>query len=381
MAASDQTNIGIGIDTEAVRRAYDMTDVVEADLGSPARRGSHPAWNCPFHHEDSPSFTVYRDHAHCFGCGWHGDVIKWTQERRGLGFREACEMLGAKLAKVGTIKKQSANIADKERQTEEPILPSLPDAPSEEWQRAALSILAECEGQLWDKRNPTSAAVRTYLDARGLNEATLQDNYIGYNPTERRVARLGLWMPPGITIPLWHEPNPDLPGDNDTLYGVNIRLSKEARAKWREQTGRDAKYLLAKGSKRAPVGLETIRGRSHVFVLEGEFDALVTGQVLRALGDRAGHAGAFTMGSASSRDIDSWLMLHRELLDPVRYLIATDSDGPGKEAAHYWLEKTKRARRWLPPSPCKDVTELWQKHGYEGVRWWILAGLEHHHVP
>jgi hypothetical protein len=380
MAIIDQAYSATRLDTEAIKRAYDMAEVVEAALGRPKRRGAHPAWCCPFHDEDGPSFTVYRDHAHCFGCGWHGDVIKWTQERQGLGFHEACELLQGRATKVDTIKKESERNSDRENHIEAPVLPSLPQAPSEQWQQAALSILADCEGQLWEKRNPTSSAVRQYLEERGLSEATLQDSYIGYNPTERRVPRVDLWMPPGITIPLWHEPNPAVPGDNGTLYGVNVRLSKEARTKWKEQTGRDAKYLLAKGSKRAPVGLDTIRGKSHVFVLEGEFDALLTWQVIKALGDRAGHAGAFTMGGASSLDIDGWLMLHPELLEPVRYLISTDSDGPGRDAAHYWLEKTKRARLWLPPAPCKDITELWQKHGYEGVRWWVLEGLKHHQV-
>lgn len=39
-----------------------------------------------------------------------------------------------------------------------------------------------------------------------------------------------------------------------------------------------------------------------------------------------------------------------------------------------------RARLWKPPSPCKDITELWQKHGYEGVRWWVLEALGKYEV-
>lgn len=103
---------------------------------------------------------------------------------------------------------------------------------------------------------------------------------------------------------------------------------------------------------------------------------MLVGQTIRALGSRTAHVGAFTMGSASSRDIEGWLMLHPELLDPTRYLIATDADGAGQKAANFWLQKTNRARLWPPPRPCKDVTELWQKHGYEGVRWWILSARE-----
>lgn len=50
---------------------------------------------CPFHSEKGPSFHVVPDKgfAHCFGCGWHGDVIRFVQEREGLGFRDALDRL------------------------------------------------------------------------------------------------------------------------------------------------------------------------------------------------------------------------------------------------------------------------------------------------
>src|SRR5690348_10014338 len=95
MAIAYQTSRDIGPMIEEIKRAHNMATVVEAELGRPAHRGAHPIWRCPFHTEASPSFTSYRDHAHCFGCGWHGDVIKWTQDRRGLSFSQACETLGA----------------------------------------------------------------------------------------------------------------------------------------------------------------------------------------------------------------------------------------------------------------------------------------------
>lgn len=50
---------------------------------------------CPFHAENSPSFTVFREtqHFRCFGCGKTGDVFTWLMERDGLSFREAMETL------------------------------------------------------------------------------------------------------------------------------------------------------------------------------------------------------------------------------------------------------------------------------------------------
>ena len=52
---------------------------------------------CPFHNEKSPSFYVNDDKAfyHCFGCGVHGDAIRWMTDQRGLPFMEAVKELAA----------------------------------------------------------------------------------------------------------------------------------------------------------------------------------------------------------------------------------------------------------------------------------------------
>jgi len=48
---------------------------------------------CPFHGEKTPSFYVYDDHFHCFGCGAHGDVISFVMQSEGRSFPEAVEQL------------------------------------------------------------------------------------------------------------------------------------------------------------------------------------------------------------------------------------------------------------------------------------------------
>jgi len=54
---------------------------------------------CPFHTEDTPSFSIFRgkDHVerfHCFGCGKRGDVLDFVQEIKGVDLREARSILG-----------------------------------------------------------------------------------------------------------------------------------------------------------------------------------------------------------------------------------------------------------------------------------------------
>lgn len=55
------------------------------------KSGSEYTGLCPFHHEKSPSFFVNdaKEFGHCFGCGWHGDVIRFVMDKDGCGFREA----------------------------------------------------------------------------------------------------------------------------------------------------------------------------------------------------------------------------------------------------------------------------------------------------
>lgn len=52
---------------------------------------------CPFHREKTPSFTVSdeRNCYHCFGCGAHGDIIRFVQEYEKLSFPETIERLAA----------------------------------------------------------------------------------------------------------------------------------------------------------------------------------------------------------------------------------------------------------------------------------------------
>jgi len=61
---------------------------------------------CPFHGEKTPSFSVneQKQFYHCFGCGAHGDVIKFLEEYSGMEFVDACKSLGAEADIMPTAK-------------------------------------------------------------------------------------------------------------------------------------------------------------------------------------------------------------------------------------------------------------------------------------
>ncbi len=56
-----------------------------------AGAGQHMKGCCPFHGEKQPSFFVYDDAFHCFGCGAHGDAICFVMQAEGVDFSEAVE--------------------------------------------------------------------------------------------------------------------------------------------------------------------------------------------------------------------------------------------------------------------------------------------------
>jgi hypothetical protein len=50
---------------------------------------------CPFHEEKTPSMKYYKDTLkfHCYGCGWHGNMIDFIMQRDNINFVDAIKRL------------------------------------------------------------------------------------------------------------------------------------------------------------------------------------------------------------------------------------------------------------------------------------------------
>ena len=70
--------------------ANDIVDYASSFLNLKKSGRSYMAC-CPFHNEKTPSFHIDRDKQlfHCFGCGAHGDVIKFVMMLFNLSFAQA----------------------------------------------------------------------------------------------------------------------------------------------------------------------------------------------------------------------------------------------------------------------------------------------------
>ena len=79
----------------ALKASIALSSVI-AETEYLVKRGTEFRCRCPFHNEKSPSFTIVdtKGWAHCFGCGWHGDLFQWLEQKRGMRLHEAIRYLG-----------------------------------------------------------------------------------------------------------------------------------------------------------------------------------------------------------------------------------------------------------------------------------------------
>ncbi|MBR2273714.1 MAG: DNA primase [Alphaproteobacteria bacterium] len=79
---------------DELRARISIADVVGAKVKL-VKKGREYQGLCPFHNEKTPSFTVNETKGfyHCFGCGAHGDIIKFEMEANGLPFMDALQKL------------------------------------------------------------------------------------------------------------------------------------------------------------------------------------------------------------------------------------------------------------------------------------------------
>jgi hypothetical protein len=64
-------------------------------IGQTVQLDHHGKGLCPFHEEKTPSFHVdeKKGHYHCFGCGCHGDAVKWLMDGCGMNFPDVVSYL------------------------------------------------------------------------------------------------------------------------------------------------------------------------------------------------------------------------------------------------------------------------------------------------
>src|SRR6476619_4402611 len=131
---------------------------------------------CPFHNEKTPSFTVNDEKGffHCFGCGAHGDAIRFLTDHRGMMFMDAVKELAGKAGME--VPAPDPKVREQAERTA-----SLTDVMAEvaKWYTEQLNGLA-------------GADARDYLTRRGIDAATAQRFGLGLAPDNRTALKRAL---------------------------------------------------------------------------------------------------------------------------------------------------------------------------------------------
>ena len=149
---------------DELRSRLSIADVIGQKVKL-TKRGREYIGLCPFHHEKTPSFTINESKGfyHCFGCGAHGDIIRYLMEAEGLPFMDAIKKLADRAGlQMPTFSKESQEQSQK---------------------RKSLYEIMDMAAAFFEKnlRMPIgSAGWRYFKEKRGLSDETIAKFRLGY---------------------------------------------------------------------------------------------------------------------------------------------------------------------------------------------------------
>ena len=285
----------------------------------------------------------------CRKCQAAGDIIDLLKFVDGLDYKAACQELRIEFTGAS---RASRPLRQPKRKSAS-WTPTQWKIPSEKWRAQATKLALAAHEQLL-----ANAGVLAYLAGRGLPIEAVKRYRLGYLNSEDKTGtclyraraafdlpvkksadgtktRSSLWMPRGLTIPLW---------SGEEVHRIRIRRRKD------DLRDKDAKYLLLEGSGQAPMLLPPA-GVSPALatwvVVEAEFDACA---VHHACGGRVGVFASLTNVGKPDAAAHEWLAKAK------RILVALDADPPdagGKRPGYqgwlWWQEHYTVARRWPAP--------------------------------
>jgi DNA primase len=260
-----------------------------------SRSGRHFKGCCPFHGEKSPSFYVYEDHYHCFGCGAHGDAVAFVMQSQGAGFVDAVAQLAAE---AGMEVPQAS-----------------PAAAEAERRRLGLHEVLEAAATAYQRRLflPEGARALDYLRDRGLTDETIRRFGLGWSGEGRgalaaELARQDVAPAMLVQAGLMTEPDDGRPPRdlffNRVMFPIRDRRGRAISFGGRILGDGQPKYLNGPetplfSKRRTLFGLdmarEAVRGGAAVVAVEGYMDVIALHQ--------SGFAGAVApLGTALTEE-------------------------------------------------------------------------------
>lgn len=161
---------------DEIRNRLSPSDVIGKKIKLTHKGGGEYSGVCCFHNEKTPSFTVSNPKGfyHCFGCGAHGDIVKFVMESEGYSFVETVKLL----ANEAGLKIPKQSQAAKENHKK---IITLYDTTEEacKWYENQLSL-------------PKNSIAKEYLLNRGISEETIKTFRLGFAPKGKNPLRNAL---------------------------------------------------------------------------------------------------------------------------------------------------------------------------------------------
>ncbi|WP_010218863.1 DNA primase [Sphingomonas sp. PAMC 26621] len=327
-----------------LRSRITLSDVVGRTLKLD-RAGREFRACCPFHQEQTPSFYVNDDKGfyHCFGCGAHGDAIRWLTDKSGLGFIDAVRTLAEDAGVIVPAPSPDVERRENEASNAADVL-----AKAAAWYAAELVGDAKTT-ELLTKRGVGAetiarfelgvAPARKSIAASGVPPKTLETHGLMMEATEGRDA--GLWRDrfrQRIMIPI-HD-------TRGRMIGFGGRAIGDAEPKYLnspDSTVFNKGEVLFNLHRAAPAA----RSARRLIIGEGFFDVIAL--------DRVGILeGVAPMGTALTER-----QLERAWRATERPILLFDGDAPGQKAA---LRACGRALPFAGPGRSLTIAMLPDGH-------------------
>jgi len=325
-----------------------------------SRSGRESKGCCPFHGEKTPSFYVYDDHFHCFGCGEHGDAITFVMKSQGAGFMEAVESLAAEAG----LEVPKASPAEAEREAKRANIHEVLQAAAKTYQSWLFA--------------PEGAAALNYLRQRGLTDATIKKFGLGWSGEGRGTLANALsrhGIKPDQLIEAGLMKQGDF-GPVDMFFSRVMFPIQDRRGTITSFSGRilgdgTPKYVNgpetpAFSKRRSLYGVnfarEAVRKGDALIIVEGQMDVIALSQ--------AGFGGAVApLGTALTEEqlAEIWNLSP----EPV---ICFDSDKAGRRAALRTVDLAlvalapDRSLKFLSLPESEDPDSLIRKEGRSGFK-------------
>jgi DNA primase len=315
---------------------------------------------CPFHQEDTPSFTVHPQTQtwYCFGCQRHGDVFTFVEliektDKRGA-LQSLAERAGVELKKLSPEQKERSD--------------------SRKRLLTMLKLAAQFyEYVLWS--SPAGEPGRRLLESRKVSEETARRFQLGYAPAGRGFAEYlrakkkslqdaqeaGLMRRDGsdffaerLVIPIRDERGQPL-----AFTARTVRADEQRKYINSPET---PAYIKGRVIFGLDLARDEITKQGHAVLMEGQFDVIT-----------AHHHGVINAVASSGTALtDDQVRLLKRFTDEL--LLVFDADRAGRGAAFKAIELASahqmRTRVATVTPPAKDPDEFLRAAGAEAPQRW-----------